>query len=116
MDARIEKLADLLVNYSCDIKEKDKILISYEGECCKELVRQIIKKVYAAGGMPYVEIRDSAITREILLGASQEQTEFSAQCQLARMKGMQAILPSVPEATLPSFPMFLRKNLTCTIK
>ncbi|HIU26373.1 MAG TPA: aminopeptidase [Candidatus Copromorpha excrementigallinarum] len=92
MDARIEKLADLLVNYSCDIKEKDKILISYEGECCKELVRQIIKKVYAAGGMPYVEIRDSAITREILLGASQEQTEFSAQCQLARMKGMQAYI------------------------
>ena len=42
--------------------------------------------------MPYVEIRDSAVTREILLGSSAEQLEFMAEYQLAQMKGMQAYI------------------------
>ena len=66
MDTRIKKLSDLLVRYSCDLQKGEKILISYEGECCKPLIRQIIKDVYACGGFPYVEIRDSAISREIM--------------------------------------------------
>ena len=92
MDTRIKKLADLLVSYSCDVQKGDKVLISYEGDECKGLVRQIIKNIYAAGGMPYVEIRDSAVTREILLGSSAEQLEFMAEYQLAQMKGMQAYI------------------------
>ena len=56
MDSRIKKLADLLVDYSCDVQKGEKVLISYEGECCKNLVRQLVKNVYAKGGMPYVEI------------------------------------------------------------
>ena len=67
MDTRIKKLSDLLVHYSCDLQEGEKILISYEGDCCKSLVRQLVKEVYASGGFPYVEIRDSSINREIML-------------------------------------------------
>lgn len=92
MDPRIKKLADLLIGYSCDIQPGEKILISYEGECCKSLVRQLIKNTYERGGMPYTEIRDSAITREILLGSSEEQIEFLKDCQLAQMKGMDAYI------------------------
>lgn len=92
MDPRIKKLADLLVDYSCDIQNGDKILITYEGDCCKNLVRQIVKNVYKRGGMPYVEIKDSAITREILLGCSEEQIEFMNDYQLTQMKGMQAYI------------------------
>jgi len=92
MDLRIEKLADLLVSYSCDVQKGEKVLISYEGECCKNLVRQIVKNIYKRGGMPYVEIKDSAITREILLGCSEEQIEFQNDIQLAQMKGMQAYI------------------------
>ena len=43
MDQRIKKLADLLVNYSCDLQEGEKILISYEGDCCRPLVKQLVK-------------------------------------------------------------------------
>lgn len=35
MDSRIEKLADLLVNYSCDVQKGEKVLISYEGKAAK---------------------------------------------------------------------------------
>lgn len=92
MDPRIKELSELLVNYSCDIQPGDKVLISYEGECCKNLARQLIKDVYKAGGLPYSEIRDAAITREILLNCTEEQIMFKDKCDLEQMKGMQAYI------------------------
>lgn len=92
MDPRIKELADLLVNYSCDVQKGEKVLISYEGDCCRNLARQLIKNVYERGGMPYTEIRDSAITREILLGCSEDQLEFMNDYQLNQMKGMDAYI------------------------
>lgn len=92
MDPRIKDLSKLLVGYSCQIQPGDRVLISYEGECCKNLVRQLIKDVYEAGGFPYAEIRDAAITREILLGCTEEQIRFMDEISLAQMKGMQAYI------------------------
>ncbi|MDO4834754.1 MAG: aminopeptidase [Bacillota bacterium] len=92
MDPRIKELADLLTDYSCDIQPGDKVLISYEGECSKNLARQLIKNVYNKGGLPYAEIRDSQITREILLNCTEEQIKFKDDCDLAQMKGMQAYI------------------------
>ena len=92
MDRRIRELASLLVNYSCTLQQGEKVLISYEGECCKPLIRQIIKEVYKVGAFPYVEIRDSQITREILLGCEEEQLKFKDEIDLAQMKGMDAYI------------------------
>ena len=80
MDNRIKKLADVLVHYSCNIQKGERVLISYDGETAKPLVKQIIKEVYACGGYPYTEIKDSSITREILLGCNEEQLEFMNEC------------------------------------
>lgn len=92
MDERIKRLADLLVNYSCRVKPGEKVLIHYEGDSCRNLARQLVKNVYAAGGFPYVEISDSSISREILLGCSESQIEFLNECSLIKMKGMQAYI------------------------
>lgn len=92
MDPRIKKLSDLLVNYSCELKAGEKVLISYEGECCKNLARQLIKDVYKAGALPYSEIRDATISREILLNCTEKQIKFKDDCDLAQMKGMQAYI------------------------
>ena len=88
MDLRVKQLADVLVNYSCNVQKNEKVLINYEGECCKPLVKQLIENIYARGGMPYVEMRDSSVTREILLGATEEQMDFLNEYQLMQMKGM----------------------------
>ena len=88
MDLRVKQLADVLVNYSCNVQKNEKVLINYEGEGCKPLVKQLIKNIYARGGMPYVEMRDSSVTREILLGATEEQMDFLNEYQLMQMKGM----------------------------
>ena len=92
MDPRDKKLADLLVNYSCSIQKDERILIDYEGAECKPLVKQIIKDVYAAGGKPFVNIRDSEVNREVLLQCDEEQVKFMNDYQMAQMKGMDAYI------------------------
>lgn len=92
MDPRVKDLADLLTDYSCDVQPGEKVLISYEGECCKPLVRTLIKNVYSRGGLPYTEIRDSQITREVLMECTEEQIRFKDECDLNLMKGMQAYI------------------------
>jgi aminopeptidase len=92
MDTRILKLAKLLVEYSCEIKPGEKVLVSYEGESTRPLVRQIIKEIYKVGGVPFVEIRDSQMVREIMMGCTKEQIEFANEIQLAQMRGMQAFI------------------------
>lgn len=92
MDNRIEKLSKLLTNYSTNLKPGEKVLIDYEGEECKALVRQLIKDAYKLGAKPYVNHRDSQILRELLLGCDQEQMEFLNDYQLYQMKGMDAYI------------------------
>ncbi len=92
MDPRIKKLSKLLVEYSTDIKKGERCLIDYEGNSTKDLVRQLIKDIYAAGGVPFVRSRDSKLNREILLGCSEEQLNFMCECQLMEMKGMDAYI------------------------
>ena len=59
MDNRIKKLADVLVHYSCNIQKGERVLISYDGETAKPLVKQIIKgeapQVKVSGKLPFTE-------------------------------------------------------------
>lgn len=92
MDPRIEKLSHGLVNYSCKVQPGEKVLIEYEGNACKDLVKQLIRDVYKCGGFPFVNINDSAIKREIMLGCHKEQLDFMHDVQLAQMQGMQCYI------------------------
>lgn len=92
MDNRIEKLSALLTGYSCNLKPGERVLIDYEGECAKPLVRQLIKDSYKLGAKPYVNHRDSTILRELLLGADEDQLAFLNDYQLYQMKGMDAYI------------------------
>ncbi|MDY5770878.1 MAG: aminopeptidase [Anaerovoracaceae bacterium] len=92
MDPRVKELSRVLTGYSCDLKKGEKVLIDYEGECCKPLVRQLIKDAYKLGARPYVNHRDGAVLREVLMGADEEQIEFLNDYQLYQMKGMDAYI------------------------
>ena len=56
MDERIKTLAKNLVNYSCRVKAGDKVYINYTGPSTEDLTRQLVKEVYAAGGLPLCTI------------------------------------------------------------
>jgi aminopeptidase len=92
MDERLNKLSRVLVGYSCNVRKGEKVLVSYEGETVRPLARRLIKDIYAAGALPFAEIRDSSITREILLGCEEGQIEFMKEYGLAQMKGMDAYI------------------------
>jgi aminopeptidase len=89
---RINKLAKNLVNYSCEIKPGEKVLISIEGESTICLAQQIIKEVYAADGYPYIELSNSRLTRQILLGSTDNQIELLNDISLYKMKKMDAYI------------------------
>lgn len=88
MDSRIEQLAKGLVNYSCAVKEGDKVYIHYIGKETTDLARQLIKEVYRAKGIPFVHFTDPKVQREILLHATKEQMELMAQIDCAEMSQM----------------------------
>ncbi|MGI6212703.1 MAG: aminopeptidase [Anaerovoracaceae bacterium] len=92
MDNRDKKLADLLVHYSCRLEPGENILIEYTGSECTDLVRQIVKTVYQTGAKPFVNVSDSRVTREILLGCDEEQLNFMRDVQLKQMQGMDAYI------------------------
>jgi aminopeptidase len=88
MDERVKTLAKNLVGYSIDTKPGNKILVSYEGTESKPLIRQIIKEIYKAGALPYAEVRDSQITREIILESTEDQLEYLNKWSLDQMHDM----------------------------
>jgi aminopeptidase len=92
MDNRILQLAKVLVEYSCDVQKGERVLVNYDGDSAKPLVKQVIKEIYRRGGLPYVDIKDSSVSREILLGCTEEQLEFMSEYQMTLMKGMQAYI------------------------
>lgn len=92
MDPRIQKLASNLVNHSIRLQKGEKVLIQFRGLTAKPLVRMIIKEVYKVGGIPYVKMTDDSITRELMLGCTEEQLSFDSDVEMMRMKGMDAFI------------------------
>lgn len=87
-----KKLSNILVSYSCDVKKGERVLISYEGSETKPLVKEIIREVHKKGGLPFIEIRDSEITRELILKGSDEQFSLINKHSLTQMKSMDAFI------------------------
>jgi len=91
MDPRLERLADVLVNYSTDVQPGDNVLIEAFG-IDNALVRAVVRQVHKAGGRPYVNLRDHQVTRELLLSASEEQIRTWAEYDQKQMSMMQAYI------------------------
>ena len=86
-DARVEKLAKTLVEYSCDLKPKEKILIEVfgtDGEL--DLAKALIRTVYRVGGYPHVKVNDYSVLRELYYDLSPEHIDDIARFELERMK------------------------------
>ena len=90
-DQRINLLAKNLVNYSCKLKKGEKILIESKGVDYM-LVNAIVKEVYKVGAYPFVEMFDNRVTRELLMGETEELAKLRAKFDGARMKEMDAYI------------------------
>lgn len=90
-DPRFDKLAKLLTGFSTALQRSDKVLI--EGfDIPAPMTVALIRAVRALGAIPFVQIHQAQISREMVRGADEGQYDLIAKHELARMKQMDAYI------------------------
>ncbi len=72
-DPRNDRLADILVDYSCKVKKGEYVYISARGIPSLELVKSLIRKVTKVGGVPVWQYNDDSLFRQFLNFNNEEQ-------------------------------------------
>ena len=90
-DPRITTLAHNLINYSCELKPGEKVLIETEG-IELPLVKELVKEAYLAKAIPFVTLKDHEVERAILMEATKEQLEMMAKYESMRMSDMDSYI------------------------
>ena len=88
-DLRYTKLAKLLTSFSVKLHEGEKVLID-AFEIPDEMTVALIRAARELGAVPSVQVHHARISRELCLGAQEEQLEVNSAIQHAQMKKMHA--------------------------
>lgn len=91
LDARINKLAEILVNYSCKVQKGQNLLIEATG-IPYEMVNALIREIYNAGGYPFVELYDNKVKHALLSGMTEELANRMKEFDARRMEKMHAYI------------------------
>jgi aminopeptidase len=116
-DLRYRKLANLLVQYSTQLKKGDRVLLDIT-DVPDEFSIELLRAARAAGAIPVLETRHSRIGREMLRGTTKEHAALVREIELSRMRKMQAYIAirgsnNVNENTdVPSDRMSLYSRIT----
>jgi aminopeptidase len=89
LDPRMTRLAELLVNYSTEVKPGENVMIDVT-EIDMAMVKELIKAVHKRGANPFVTLRNSEVQRQLLLNATEEQLATWAQNEVEQLKKMHA--------------------------
>lgn len=90
-DARIEALARVLISHSTRLGKGDRVLIELF-DAPDEVGVALIRAARAAGAVPFVQVHQAVLSREIQREAEREHYEISCAVELARMKKMTAYI------------------------
>lgn len=90
-DSRIDELAANIINYSLALQKGEKVLIEVIGLEIP-LAQALVKQAYIAGGVPFLNIINHTLMRELLKGLTVEQADAMARWDRARMSEMQAYI------------------------
>ena len=127
MDNRIRELAKKLVQYSCRVQTGERVMIELTGPEGIPLVNCLVKEVYAAGGLPFVEMHSQETLREILHGATDAQLGIMAKKGADMMRQMDAYigitamenaaeLSDVPAERMAQYNLLYRKPVHSDIR
>ncbi len=86
-DPRYDRFAEVLTTHSTKVSPGDKVLIDLF-DAPAEIGLALIRKVRSLGGTPFIVLHNSLITRELMIGATEEQYELLSELSLDRMKHM----------------------------
>jgi aminopeptidase len=116
-DSRYPKLAKLLVEYSIQLKPGDRVLLDMT-DVPDEFSVELMRAARATGAMPFIEVRHTRVTRELLRGTNESHASLLRDLELARMKKMQAYIAvrgadnNNENSDVPSATMALYSRLT----
>jgi len=90
-DPRFDKLASLLVSFSTALKKGERALID-AFDIPPEMTIALVRAVRNAGALPFVQLHQGAISRELAMHAAEAALDVSSGVELARMKKMDAYI------------------------
>jgi aminopeptidase len=88
-DPRLDQLAKQLISYSVRLKKGERILIDLY-DTPPEMGVAMIRAARAAGGIPFVNVHNARMTREMQRHGTEEQYDAISHVLLTQMKEMQA--------------------------
>lgn len=91
MDMRFKKFAKSLINYSVNLQPGENILIEVTDSGIP-LAQALVEEAYAAGGVPFLTVKNSNLQRALIEGCNQAQIEKIAKYEGARMSEMNAYI------------------------
>lgn len=125
-----QQLAQSLVNYSCKVKQGEKVLITYS-DTSNSLIETLIEEIVKAGGIPLVYRLDRRIKRRLLLNSSEEMFNYYREIISPIMESCDAViliggsqndfeLSDVPSTTLSNYSRLyvepVHFNIRCSKK
>lgn len=90
-DDRFTNLARLLVNRSCELKEGERILIEGIG-IPDEMIMALIRETKAVDAVPFVNLKNDRIIRELCFCYSEKDIRLMADCELYTLRQMDAFV------------------------
>lgn len=91
MDARWQRLADVLVSHSVRVQPGERVLIE-AFDMPPEFVALLMRTVHQAGGEAIPEVKQTPILRALYQHASEGQIQFLAGLERAQMEGVQGYI------------------------
>lgn len=90
-DPRIEKLASLLINYSCGVQPGEKILIEAI-DVPHAFTKALVYAATAAGGQPLVLLKSNEVQRALMSGGTTAQWDTIAAVERLQMESVQCYI------------------------
>ena len=91
LDSRLEKLADVLVNFACGVKPGEALLLEAI-DIPPEFTSAIVRTVAKAGGRPLVLLKNNQVHRALMINGTSEQWNLIADIERKQMESVQCYI------------------------
>lgn len=88
-DPRDERLAQTMVRYSLRVQPGERVLLDFRGAATLDLLRETVREVTLAGGVPFPLVGDDSISARFLCDAKEDQVRSWGAVHDVLMKQMQ---------------------------
>jgi len=91
LDPRADKLARMLIRYSCALKKNENILIEAI-DIPHEFTAALVHQAAQVGGHPLVLLKSNQVTRALMASARKEQWDLTARVERLQMQNVQCYI------------------------